>query len=200
MMGKRGTLPLALLDGFLGRPAVPEGTLYHMIAHCGAAQFEDEAFAGMYAERGRPSWPPSMMLKVVLLAFADNVSDREAEERCRFDLRWKYALGLRFDEEGPDATTLCRFRARLIVNDQAGAAFVRTLRWAREQKVLARKIDELVDSTAVFGAGAVQDTLSLLRQACATESGAEYALRSAASGVGQGRVGGAGREAGHRLE
>lgn len=165
MMGKRGTLPLALLDGFLGRPAVPEGTLYHMIAHCGAAQFEDEAFAGMYAERGRPSWPPSMMLKVVLLAFADNVSDREAEERCRFDLRWKYALGLRFDEEGPDATTLCRFRARLIVNDQAGAAFVRTLRWAREQKVLGRNIDELVDSTSVFGAGAVQDTLTLLRKA-----------------------------------
>ena len=136
MMGKRGTLPLALLDGFLGRPAVPEGSIYHVIAHSGAARFEDEAFAGMYAERGRPSCPPSMMLKVVLLAFADNTSDREAEERCRFDLRWKYALGLRFDEERPDATTLCRFRARLIVNDQAGAAFVRTLRWAREKKVL----------------------------------------------------------------
>ena len=92
MMGKRGTLPLALLDGFLGRPAVPEGSIYHVIAHSGAARFEDEAFAGMYAERGRPSCPPSMMLKVVLLAFADNTSDREAgnaaASTCAGSTRW----------------------------------------------------------------------------------------------------------------
>ena len=167
MLGERAgdTRPLSVLDGFLGRPLVPEDSIYYLIAHAGAAQFDDAAFAGMYAERGRPSYPPSLMLQVTLLSFHDKASDREAEQRCRYDLRWKYALGLRVDQDGPDESTICRFRARLIANGQAGAAFLQTLRWAREHKVLAGKVDELVDSTAVFGAGAVQDTLTLIRKA-----------------------------------
>jgi IS5 family transposase len=157
--------PLSVLDAFLGRPAVPEGSIYYLIAHAGAAQFDDAAFAGMYAQRGRPSYPPSLMLQLMLLAFHDNVGDKEAEHRCRYDIRWKYALGLRLDEDGPDETTICRFRARLIANDQAGAAFLGTLRWARQHKVLGRYIDELTDATAVWGAGAVQDTFTLIRKA-----------------------------------
>lgn len=74
-------------------------------------------------------------------------------------------MGSRLDEDGPDATTICKFRARLIANGRAGDAFVRTLLWAREHKVLGRKIDELADATAVLGAGAVQNTLTLLRKA-----------------------------------
>ena len=166
MLGERGgARPLSVLDGFLGRPLVPEESIYYVIAHAGAARFEDAAFAGMYAAGGRPSYAPSLMLQVLLLAFHDKTPDAEAEQRCRYDLRWKYALGLGIHEGGPDATTICRFRARLIANEQSGAAFIRTLRWAREQKVLGREVDELVDSTSVFGAGAVQDTLTLLRKA-----------------------------------
>lgn len=166
MLGKRlQARPLSVVDAFPGRPMVPEGAICHLIAHADAAQFDDAVFAGMYADRGRPSYPPSLMVQVLLLAFDDHASDQEAEQRCRHDLRWKYALGLRRDEDGPDATTLCRFRARLIANGQAGAAFVRILRWAREQRVLGRELDEVVDSTAVFGAGPVQDTFTLIRKA-----------------------------------
>ena len=166
MLGLRApTRPLSLLDGFLGRPAVPENSVYYLIAHAEAAQFDDAAFAGMYSDKGRPSYPPSLMLQVMLLAFHDKASDPEAEQRCRYDIRWKYGLGLRLDEDGPDETTICRFRARLIANEEQGAAFFRILRWAREHKVLPQKIDELADATAVWGAGAVQDTLTLLRKA-----------------------------------
>ena len=167
VLGERAkeTRPLSILDAFLGRPAVPEDSIYYVIAHSGAAQFDDAAFAGMYADRGRPSYAPSLMLQVMLLAFHDKVGDEEAEQRCRYDMRWKYALGLGVNESGPDRTTICRFRGRLIANEQAGAAFMRTLRWAREHRVLGRNVDELVDATAVFGAGAVQDTLTLIRKA-----------------------------------
>ena len=157
--------PLTMVAGFLGAPTVPEGSIYDVIAHADAAQFDDGAFADMYAEQGRPSYPPSFMMQLMLLAFHDNVTDREAEDRCQYDLRWKYALGLGIAERGPDATTICRFRARLIANRRAGAAFIQTVRWARERNVLGRKVDELVDSTAVLGAGAVQNTLTLIRKA-----------------------------------
>jgi IS5 family transposase len=167
VLGKRaGDMhPLSVLEGFLGRSVVPEGSIYDLIAHAEAAQFQDAGFAAMYAPKGRRSYPPSLMLQVMLLAFHDRASDVEAEQRCRYDIRWKYALGLRLDEDGPDESTICRFRARLIANQQAGAAFLQTLRWARAHRVLGRQVDELVDATAVFGAGAVQDTLTLIRKA-----------------------------------
>ena len=166
VLGRRKDVrPLSVVDSFLGRPMVPEKSIYYLIAHAEAAQFEDAAFAGMYSERGRPSHAPSLMVQVMLLAIHDNTPDREAEQRCQYDLRWKYALGLGIQDGGPDATTMCRFRARLIANDRAGAAFLRTLQWARAHKVLSREVGELVDSSAVFGAGAVQDTLTMLRKA-----------------------------------
>lgn len=166
MLGERtAQRPLSLLDGWLGRPAVAPDSIYYLIAHAEAAQFDDAAFAGMYAARGRPSYPPSLMLQLMLLAFHDKASDPEAEERCRYDIRWKYALGLGLNEDGPDETTICRFRARLIANAEQGAAFFGILRWAREHKILGSKIDELADATSVWGAGAVQDTLTLLRKA-----------------------------------
>ena len=165
MMGQRRPRAWSLVEGFMGQPKVPQGSIYEVLAHAPAAQFEDAAFAGMYAETGRPSYPPSLMIKMLLLAIHDRASDEEAEQRCLYDLRWKYALGLRLNEDGPDKTTLCRFRARLLVHQRAGEAFFQVLRWAREHGVLADQIEEVVDSTAVHGAGAVQDTLTLMRKA-----------------------------------
>ena len=66
---RAATHALSLLNGFLGRPAVPESSVYYLIAHAQAAQFDDAAFAGMYSDKGRPSYPPSLMLQVMLLAF-----------------------------------------------------------------------------------------------------------------------------------
>jgi IS5 family transposase len=165
MGGRSGSRQWSVVEGFLGRPLVPEGSIYHLVAHAPAAQFEDAAFAGAYAERGRPSYPPSLMAKMLLLSYHDKTSDEQAEERCRYDIRWKYALGLEMNEQGPDKTTICRFRSRLIANEQAGSVFFAILRWAREHKVLAAKIDEIVDATSVHGAGAVQDTMTLIRKA-----------------------------------
>lgn len=166
MMGRRPNVrQLSILDAFWDGPVVPEGSIYHLLAHADPTLLDDDAFAGLYAERGRPSYPPSLMVKVLLLAFHDQVGDRETEARCRYDLRWKYALNLGVNESGPDATTLARFRARLIANEAAGRAFYRILRWAQEAGWLPRQIDEIVDSSAVLGAGAVQDTFTLIRKA-----------------------------------
>jgi IS5 family transposase len=165
VMGRRKARAWSLVEGFMGQPKIAPGSIYEALAHAPAAQLEDAAFGGMYAEIGRPSYPPSLMIKVLLLAIHDRASDEEAEQRCLYDLRWKYALGLRLNEDGPDKTTLCRFRARLLLHQRAGEAFFQVLRWARAQGVLADQVEEVVDSTAVHGAGAVQDTLTLIRKA-----------------------------------
>ncbi|KYH31484.1 transposase [Neomoorella mulderi] len=45
---------------------------------------------------------PAFLWKVMVLQFLDNVSDREAEARARYDLRWKKTLGVGLAEAGFD--------------------------------------------------------------------------------------------------
>jgi transposase len=127
--------------------------------------FRDDDLASMYTlDNGRPSLPPSLLCGVLLLQFYDNVGDEEAVERVRFDLRWKVALALPLDFAGFDPTSLVVFRKRLLQNGKERYAFERFLSVAREAGFLPEKLRLLVDSSPQKGAGAVQDTDTLLRK------------------------------------
>jgi hypothetical protein len=74
---------------------VPRDSFYGLLAEHGERIVSDTDFADCYAERrGRPSIPPSTLAKILLLAYRCGLSDRQAMEAVRFDLRWKVALGL----------------------------------------------------------------------------------------------------------
>jgi transposase len=127
--------------------------------------FRDEDLQDMYcADNGRPSLPPSLMAGALLLQFYDDVSDREAVERMMYDLRWKVALDLPLDFPGLDATSFCVFRRRLRENGQERYAFDRFLQVGRAAGFIPDKVTLLTDTTAAKGAGAVQDTYTLLRK------------------------------------
>ena len=80
---------------------LPEGSIYSLLSEHGERIVRDEDFADCYSERhGRPSIPPSMLAKVLLLAYRDGLSDERALEAVRFDLRWKIALDLPVDHPG----------------------------------------------------------------------------------------------------
>ena len=101
-----------------------------------------------------------------LLQFYDQVSDREAEKRVLYDLRWKVALNLPLGEAGFDHTDLTRFRARLLLSKKERAAFEEILKAAEAKGLLPAKcVQQIMDSTYVLGAGAVQDTYTLIRLA-----------------------------------
>jgi hypothetical protein len=127
--------------------------------------FRDDDLASMYTlDNGRPSLPPSLLCGVLLLQFYDHVGDEEAVERVRFDLRWKVALALPLDFAGFDPTSLVVFRKRLLQNGKERYAFERFLSVARAAGFLPEKLRLLVDSSPQKGAGAVQDTYTLLRK------------------------------------
>ena len=78
-----------------GRPLVEPDSFHGRFAELRPVLLRDEDFAHWYAAgRGRPSVPPSLVAGAFLLALREGWSDREAEQRMRFDLRWKWALGL----------------------------------------------------------------------------------------------------------
>jgi len=104
----------------LSRP-LPEGSFYALLAEHGDRIVRDEDFAECYSARmGRPSIPPSLLAKVMLLQHRAGVSDEQAMEAVAWDLRWKVALGLPVDHQGWHPTSLTKFRARLLLHKKEG--------------------------------------------------------------------------------
>lgn len=144
---------------------VPADSFYGRMGAVIETLFRDEDLAGMYcADNGRNSIPPSLLCGVTLLQFYDEVSDREGVQRTMFDLRWKVALNLELDYGGFDPTNLVHFRQRLVEHGQERYAFERFIAVGRAAGFLPDKVTLLVDTTNVEGAGAVQDTYTLLRK------------------------------------
>jgi hypothetical protein len=101
------------------------------VERCPRGRREDYAPLYKDSPKGRPSIPPSMVVLAMLLEYHDDCSNAEAEQRMRFDLRWKHALGLGLENEGFDATVLCRFRRKLLDRGLERALFERLVNAAR---------------------------------------------------------------------
>lgn len=152
-----------LLDGLFEGD---DSSFYARMAVHGPELIRDADFADCYSSSmGRPSIPPSLLMRAVLLQLRDDVSDREAARRACKDLDWKRALGVDADVVPFHATTLCVFRSRLLINDADERVLKATLVRAVDLKLFPKEVLALVDSTGVMGAGAVADTYELVRQA-----------------------------------
>jgi transposase len=164
MLGRRS--PQRSLFDVLGLPhRVPADSFYGRMGAVSDVLFPDEDLAVMYClDNGRPSLPPSLMNGVLLLQFYDDVSDEEAVERTKYDLRWKVALNLALDFAGFHPTSLTKYRNRLSENGQERYAFNRFIAVGREAGFIPDRVTLLTDTTNVKGAGAVQDTYTLLRK------------------------------------
>lgn len=144
---------------------VAPDSFYGQMGSLGRRLFPDDAMSDMYSpDNGRPSLPPSLMNGVLLLQFFDDVADGEAVERTMYDLRWKVALNLPLDFAGFHPTSLTKYRKRLVKHGKEGYAFDRFVEAACEAGLISDKVTLLTDSTNVDGAGAVQDTFTLLRK------------------------------------
>jgi transposase len=84
-------------------------------------------FARIYARLGRPSIPPEMLLRALLLqAFYSIRSERQLMERLDFDLLFRWFTGLGIDDPVWDHSTFSKNRDRLLQGDVA-AGFLATL-------------------------------------------------------------------------
>jgi transposase len=169
MLGKEvpqlGFFDLNMLGSLLD-PIVPPDSFHARLARERSELFRDDDFAKLYClDNGRPSVPPSRLAVLLLLQAHDGASDREAISRMKADLRWKYAIGLTIDEVLCSRGTLVHFRARLHLHEGGEAIFERIIQRAQERNVLKARGSEakiVLDTTPVFGRGAVEDTYNLL--------------------------------------
>lgn len=146
------------------RHLVTKGSFYERLADHGHEIVSDDDFAHLYSERkGRPSIPPSVMVRAMLCATHDRTSDAETSRRTRVDSDWKAAMGVSDDFEGIGATTFSLMRSRMVVHDADNELFRRTIEKAVERGILKGGLTAIIDSSPVHGAGAVADTYELVR-------------------------------------
>jgi transposase len=163
MMRRRSDLPPAEPQPW--SELIPTDSFYARLAKWRDVLVDDEDYTPLYKDspRGRPSIPPSMVVLAMLLQYHDDCSDAEAEQRMRFDLRWKHALGMGLEDEGFDATVLCRFRRRLLECGLQRSLFERLVNAARKIGLIAKDAAQLLDSSHVLGAAGARDTYTLIR-------------------------------------
>lgn len=147
---------------------VTKGSFYERLADHGGEIVTDDDYAGLYsAATGRPSVPPSVMIRALLCATHDRTSDRESSRRSRVDMDWKAAMGVDDDFAGIAPTTFALMRARMICADADAELFKKTLAKAVQAGVLRGKLTAIIDSSPVHGAGNVADTFEMVRKLAA---------------------------------
>jgi transposase len=143
-----------------------EGSVYRLLAEYGGALFGDEYFADLFkrSRLGRPTVPARTVGTVMLLQALEGLSDQEACDRLRYDLRWKAAAGLAVSAESFHPTVLVGMRNRLRASDRPRRLFedVNAVAW---QAGLLRGRRRVLDSTPLYDAVATQDTVIQLRAA-----------------------------------
>jgi len=153
-----------MFDAAVVMGPLPEGSFFALLAEHGDRIVRDEDFAECYSGRmGRPSIPPSLLAKVMLLQHRTGASDEQAMECVAWDLRWKIALGLPVDHQGWHPTSLTKYRARLLLHGKERLVLENTLRLAAELGMLEGTAEQIIDSTPMLGAAATQDTVRLVR-------------------------------------
>jgi hypothetical protein len=126
--------------------------------------------AGMYADRpvGQPPVPPAQLGLATILQAYTGASDDEVLEAVVMDRRWQLVLDCMDHAQAPfSKTTLVSFRARLIEHDLDRRLVERTVALYGQVtgRVAGGKLRAALDSSPLWGAGRVEDTINLLGHA-----------------------------------
>ncbi|MDI7245894.1 MAG: transposase [Bacillota bacterium] len=149
------------------REKIPRDSMYWKIREWVYTHVKDEDFSSLYSDRGRRSVPPTRILAATMLQLTMSLSDRKLEEASRYDDRVKLVLNIERNGDPLDAVTLCRVRGKFMNSDVGASLLHKTLTSAIKEKVLPEETEAIVDSFLISGAGATQDTITLIRRAMA---------------------------------
>ena len=131
-------------------------------------QFQAE-LAGTYKDRpkGQPPVPPARLALAVILQAYTGVSDDEVIEATVMDRRWQLVLDCMDAQHSPFSKgTLVGFRQRLIERDLDRRLVERTVALAaRTGGFGSRALRAALDSSPLWGAGRVEDTINLMGHA-----------------------------------
>jgi transposase len=136
----------------IARAILPKGNTYiHMRDELGTF-FRDEDFLDLFSEKGQPAESAWRLALVMVMQYAEGLTDRQAADAVRTRIDWKYALSLEITDPGFDFSVLSEFRGRLLTNQAERRLFDKMLSQFRERGWVKERGKQRTDSTHVLAA------------------------------------------------
>ncbi len=136
----------------VARAAFPKGNPHMLMRDELGVFYEDEAFAALFPSRGQPAESPWRLAMVLVLQYAEGLSDKQAAIAVRGRIDWKYALSLELTDPGFDASVLSEFRSRLAAGSAEQLLLDTMLERFKVKGLLKARGRQRTDSTAVLAA------------------------------------------------
>jgi len=163
MQGK-SQMDRELLDaGEMAGHLVPAGSVFAFLAEHRRELFPDSFTADLFPSRtGRPSLPADLVGSVLVLKDLLDLSDPQAADALKYDIRWKVACGRSLDQMSFDPSTLVYWRKRIAASERPDRVFDAVAGVIAQTGILAGRRKRCVDSTVFDDAVATQDTVTQL--------------------------------------
>src|SRR6266849_4758978 len=136
----------------IARAVLPKGNTYiHMRDELGTF-FRDEDFLDLFSDKGQPAESAWRLALVMVMQYAEGLTDRQAADAVRTRIDWKYALSLEITDPGFDFSVLSEFRSRLLTKKAERRLFDIMLSQFRERGWVKERGKQRTDSTHVLAA------------------------------------------------
>jgi hypothetical protein len=167
LMQGRSRRDRELLDaGELAGHLVPAGSVFAFLAEHRGELFPDSFTADLFTSgTGRPSLSADLVGSVLVLQALYDLSDGQAADALKFDIRWKVACGRSLTQMSFDPSTLVYWRKRIAKSSRPDRVFDAVARVIAATGILAGRRKRVIDSTVLDDAVATQDTVTQLTAA-----------------------------------
>lgn len=136
----------------VARAAFPKGNRYMRMRDELGVFYQDEQFAALFPARGQSAESPWRVALVMVLQYAEGLSDRQAADAVRSRIDWKYALSLELTDPGFDFSILSEFRDRLLTGNAEQLVLDTMLKRFKENGLLMARGRQRTDSSHVLAA------------------------------------------------
>lgn len=139
--------------------------LRRLNALCGDFDFIYDELRDKYClDNGRMAEDPRTLFKYLLLKVIDNLSDVDVVARSRYDMSYKWFLGLSPESDVIDPSTLCKFRRQRLTDDGLLDSLIgKSVRIAVDNGLIGSG-DIIIDSTHTCSRANAQVPVNVLRK------------------------------------
>jgi transposase len=146
----------------VARAAFPKGNVYMRMHDALGPIYTNPQFAALFSPTGQPAVDPARLALILVLQFAEGVSDRQAADAVRGRIDWKYALALELTDPGFDASVLSEFRTRVVTGGVEHLLLETLLTLLQDHGMLKARGKQRTDSTHVLAAIRTLNRLALV--------------------------------------
>jgi len=132
--------------------------------------FRDEDFLDVFSEKGQPAESAWRLALVMVMQYAEGLTDRQAADAVRTRIDWKYALSLEITDPGFDFSVLSEFRSRLLINQAERCIFDIMVSQFRERGWIKERGNKEQTQHMFWQQSGQQIALNVLEKQCVMHS------------------------------